>query len=267
MHNCLSSNVFENLLFVNVNVCGELAVALFDTGAQKTIVSESFLKQCEGEILQESVSAGNNSGHTLRLNTAILKFIKIADKELTNIEVLVLEDDAFDMEDSEGRKFPADILLGYDVICNFKWNYFPAIKTLTISDSMPIAEKENLIYDVFPAVKITLDEQTYLAGIDTGHTETIIKSSVKVQNAIVTYTADEFVGVGSAKTVRVPIISEVRIRFENTEVTLHNVTVQEEIYGAPSEMDLLLGIDFFAADSWELDLPAGILKCIDYFPI
>ena len=43
--NCLSNIFFENLLFVDVMVGSEIGVALFDSGAQKTVVSESFLRR------------------------------------------------------------------------------------------------------------------------------------------------------------------------------------------------------------------------------
>lgn len=43
--NCLANMIFENLLFINIMVGSEMGVALFDSGAQKTVVSESFLRR------------------------------------------------------------------------------------------------------------------------------------------------------------------------------------------------------------------------------
>lgn len=58
----------------------------------------------------------------------------------------------------------------------------------------------------------------------------------------------------------VPMIPEFNIEFEGIEVELHNITMQEKIYGAPKEMDILLGMDFFEGRAWEMDFSAGILK-------
>ena len=98
-------------------------------------ISESFLRRCNGDFLTETVKAGNNNGNAITLNKGLLKSIKIADKELSNLDVLVIEDDMFIMEDSQGHRFEADMLLGYDVINMYKWIYDPTMHTLDISDS------------------------------------------------------------------------------------------------------------------------------------
>lgn len=261
--NCLSNIVFENLLFVDVIAGCETGVALFDSGAQKTVVSEKFLRRCKGDMLAETVKAGNNNGQTMSLNMAMLKSIKIADKELTNLEVLVIEDDMFVMQDKQGRPFLADMLLGYDVISKFKWVYSPFTRVLDISDSNMIT-RENLVhYNVFPTINIISGGQSYVAGIDTGHTETILGTTIKTAICNPVYIEDDVVGVGSKKKMYVPMIPEFNLEFEGTEVKLHNITMQEKIYGAPKEMDILLGMDFFEGRAWEMDFAAGILRFFD----
>ena len=43
MKNCLSSNRFANLLFVNIRIGNVNAAALFDTGASMTVIAQSLL--------------------------------------------------------------------------------------------------------------------------------------------------------------------------------------------------------------------------------
>lgn len=258
--NCLSNIVFENLLFVDVIVGCETGVALFDSGAQKTAVSESFLRRCKGDLLVETVKAGNNNGQTMSLKMALLKSIKIADKELKNLEVLVIEDDMFIMEDSQGNPFRADMLLGYDVISKFKWVYSPSAHVLDISDSDMIAKEILVHYNGFPIINITSGGQSYNAGIDTGHTETILGKTIKLAACNPIYIEDDIVGIGTTKKMYVPMIPEFNIEFEGIEVELHNITMQEKIYGAPKEMEILLGMDFFEGRAWEMDFSAGILE-------
>ena len=260
--NCLSDVVFENLLFVNVSVCGEPGTVLFDTGAQKTVVSKKYLERCKGDIQTETVTAGNNNGQTLSLNTAKLRIIKIAEIELTDIEVLVIDDNFFDMEDSQGNPFSADMLLGYDIIGKFKWTYLPTSNVLNIGCSSMTTGKQNISYNGFPTINVVSDERSYVAGIDTGHTETILRSSVKIAISDLVYIEDEVVGVGSTKKISVPMIPKFSLGFEETKIELHNITLQEEIYGAPSEMDILLGMDFLEGKAWELDFVAGTLLFI-----
>ena len=243
--NCLANMIFENLLFINIMVGSEMGVALFDSGAQKTVVSESFLRRCNCDFLTETVNAGNNNGNIILLNKGLLKSIKIADKELSSLDVLVIEDDMFIMEDSQGHRFEADMLLGYDVINMYKWIYDPTMHTLDISDS-DMTIKGNLVcYDGFPIINISSHGQNYNAGIDTGHTETILGKKVKYENCKSVYIEEDVVGIGTAEKMYVQMIPKFKVDFEGMEVELHNITMQEKIYGAPDEMDILLGMDFF----------------------
>ena len=50
------------------------------------------------------------------------------------------------------------------------------------------------------------------------------------------------------------------IEYDGIEVELHNITIQEQIYGAPEELGILLGMDFFEGKDWELDFSAGVLR-------
>ena len=258
--NCLSKIVFENLLFVDVTVGCETGVALFDSGAQKTVVSEGFLKRSKSDLLEETITAGNNNGQSMALNRGMLKSIKIADKELTNLDVLVIADDMFKMEDSQGHQFAADMLLGYDVISNFKWGYSPTMHNLDISDSNMTTNEQLVYYNGFPIIKVTSDGQSYNAGIDTGHTETILGSRFKSIIDNLVYTEDDVVGVGTTEKMYVPMVPKLDIEFEGTKVELQNITIQDEIYGAPEEMDILLGMDFLEGKEWKLDFLAGLLR-------
>ena len=258
--NCLSNIVFENLLFVDVTVGSETVVALFDSGAQKTVVSESFFRKCNSAVITEIVNAGNNNGHIMSLKKGVLKSIKIADKEVVDLEVLVIEDDMFIMEDSQGHCFDAGMLLGYDVISKFKWEYSPTMHTLDISDSNMTTKEKLVCYNEFPIVKITLSGQSYNAGIDTGHTETILGKNYESVISNLVYIEDDVVGIGTTEKVYVPMVPKLNIEYDGIEVELHNITIQEQIYGALEEMDILLGMDFFEGKDWELDFSTGVLR-------
>lgn len=258
--NCLSDLVFENLLFVDVTVGSITGVALFDTGAQKTVVSEGFLRRSKSDLLAEPITAGNNNGHIMTLNKGRLESIRIADKELTNLDVLVISDDMFIMEDSQGHRFGANMLLGYDVISKFKWKYSPAIHTLDICDSNMTKNEKLVCYNGFPYIKITADGQSYHAGIDTGHTETILGSKFKSVVDHLVYIEDDIVGVGTTEKMKVAIVPQFDIEFDGMKIELKNISIQEKIYGAPKEIDILLGIDFLDGKEWELDFSSGVLR-------
>ena len=238
----------------------ETGSALFDSGAQKTVVSESFFIRSKGELLEESVMAGNNNGHRMSVNKGMLKMIKIADKEIEGLDVLVVSDDVFELEDSQGHQFKADMLMGYDIISKFRWRYSPTMRTLDISDSDVTKNEKLVYYNEFPIIKIIFEGRIYNAGIDTGHTETILSSRFKSVVDNIVYIEDEMVGIGTKKKMCVAMVPKFEIEFAETKIVLQNITIQEVIYGAPKEMDILLGFDFFEGKEWEMDLSVGVLK-------
>jgi len=256
--NCLSDAVFENLLFVNVSVGGEGCAALFDSGAQKTVVSDRFLKRCNGVISTKTVSAGNNTGETMVCKLAVLKSLQIADQAVADLEVLVTDSAMLTMEDGQGRPFEAEMLLGYDVISRFRWGYDPIKRALDIAPSRDAGEKKTIAYNGFPTLSVTSGGKRFLAGLDTGHTETMVLERILPPDHGLASVADEIVGIGSAKQVNAFLVPRFSLIFEGKEVVLHDVTVQKCIYGAPNETDLLLGMDFLEGRPWEMDLSVGV---------
>lgn len=258
--NCLSDRKFENLLLVDVTVGGESGTALFDSGAQQTVVSEGFLKRSNGCITEGYVAAGNSNGDSLSLKNGLLRTVMIGECVLTELEVLVIADDMLTAEDNEGHVLQADMLLGYDVIGRFRWSYSSVENTLDIGQPDEAASDGNVYYNEFPTIRVTIGAQSFIAGLDTGHTETVLSSRLKPLLGDMAYTEDVVAGIGSTKKAYVQAVPELVIGFEGTAVVLRDITVQDEIYGAPEEMDLLLGMDLLYGKDWELDPSAGRLR-------
>lgn len=79
MKNCLSNRKFENLLFVDVQIQGREATALFDTGAGMSVIARSLLDALDGVQKSEALSAGNNNGLVRTLPTAVISSVQIGD--------------------------------------------------------------------------------------------------------------------------------------------------------------------------------------------
>lgn len=56
MKNCLSNSQFENLLFVDVQIQGREATALFDTGAGMSVIAQSLLDALDGVQKSEALT-------------------------------------------------------------------------------------------------------------------------------------------------------------------------------------------------------------------
>ena len=123
MKNCLSSGSFANLLFVNVQIGDMRATALFDTGAGMTVIAQSLLHRLCAAPEKEVLRAGNNNGVVRALQTAVIPNIRLGEVCTENCKVLVTDDADFALSDENGRMFPAEMLLGWDVISRYRWSY------------------------------------------------------------------------------------------------------------------------------------------------
>lgn len=123
MTNCLSSSKFANLLFVNVQIGDVRATALFDTGAGMTVIAQSLLRRLRAAPEKEVLRAGNNNGVVRALQTAVIPNIRLGDVCMESCKVLVTDDADFALSDESGRIFPAEMLLGWDVISRYRWSY------------------------------------------------------------------------------------------------------------------------------------------------
>lgn len=133
MTNCLSSSKFANLLFVNVQIEDMRATALFDTGAGMTVIAQSLLHRLHAAPEKEVLRAGNNNGVVRALQTAVIPNIRLGDVCMENCKVLVTDDADFTLSDESGRIFPAEMLLGWDVISRYRWSYSAKDKSLSVS--------------------------------------------------------------------------------------------------------------------------------------
>ncbi len=142
MINCLSSSKFANLLFVNVQIGDVRATALFDTGAGMTVIAQSLLHRLHAAPEKEVLRAGNNNGVVRALQTAVIPNIRLGDVCMENCKVLVTDDADFALSDENGRIFPAEMLLGWDVMSRYRWRF--SAKDESLSVSLPEKTAEHL---------------------------------------------------------------------------------------------------------------------------
>ena len=133
MTNCLSSSSFANLLFVNVQIGDVRATALFDTGAGMTAIAQSLLRRVRAAPEKEVLRSGNNNGVVRALQTAVIPNIRLGNVCMESCKVLVTDDADFALSDENGRIFPAEMLLGWDVISRYRWSYSAKDKSLSVS--------------------------------------------------------------------------------------------------------------------------------------
>ena len=253
MTNCLSNNKFANLLFVNVQIQELDAVALFDTGAGMTVITQSLLKKLDGAEESEALSAGNNNGLVRTLRTAVISDIRLGDICIDKLRVIVMDDSDLDLSDDNGTVFPAGMLLGWDVISRYCWNYSAENGSLTVSSPKSLLAVPDPDTKLGPVVFPEYAGRRFKARVDTGHTGSVISAVWHTRLPDIKLHETEIVGVGSGQCVSVPYVRVLPILFQGRLIHLKDVDICGEIYGQPEDIEALLGYDLLEGRSWRLD--------------
>ena len=261
MTNCLSSSKFANLLFVNVQIGDVRATALFDTGAGMTVIAQSLLHRLRAAPEKEILRAGNNNGVVRGVQTAVIPNIRLGDVFcMENCKVLVTDDADFALSDENGRIFPAEMLLGWDVISRYRWSYSAKDKSLSVS--LPEKTAEHLSPEIKhgPIVYPEYAGRCFKARVDTGHTDSILSASWYSRLPDIAYHETEIVGVGASQYKRLPYVRVLQLRFQNQTIYLQNVDIFDRLYGQPTEIEALLGYDFLEGRDWLLEQAFKLLS-------
>lgn len=253
MVNCLSNVKFENLLFVNVRIKEYETIALFDTGAGMTVIARSVFKKLNVVEESEPLTAGNNNGLVRTLQTAIVSNILLGDILIDELKVIVMDDSDFAFSDEDGTAFPAEMLLGWDVISRYSWKYSVKDESLSVGISKsastasdPDAKQEPIVFPEYCGY-------LFKAGVDTGHTSSILNSSWCNRLSDIEYHETEIVGIGSVRYESTPYVRNLRILFQGRAIHLKDVDICDKLYGQPADMEALLGYDFLEGRDWQLD--------------
>lgn len=253
MTNCLSDSSFENLLFVHVRIQEVESIALFDTGAGMTVISRSLLARLGITAENAALRAGNNNGLLRTLQTAVLSHVRIGDICVETLRVLVTDDADFALCDSRGAAFPAEMLLGWDVIARYRWRYSAKDGTLSVSASerggAPAAPGTEHGPIVFP----TYAGHRFKAIVDTGHTDSTLSAVWRTRLPDIALHETETVGIGSTQCAATPYVRCLPLRFQEHLIRLRDVDICEALYGQPADVEVLLGYDFLEGRDWQLD--------------
>ena len=253
MKNCLSDSKFMNLLFVNICIQDMETTALFDTGAGMTVITRKFLERLKITAENHILHAGNNNGLIRTRQTAVISNVRFGEIYIEKLRVIVTDDSDFAFCDEGGASFPAEMLLGWDVISRYCWSYSWKSSILSVTTSKKASALSNPDAKQGPIVFPEYLGYRFKARVDTGHTCSALNSAWHRRLSTVEWHETENVGIGSIQHTSSPYIKDFPIRFQDYLIHLRDVDISEKIYGQPDDIEALLGYDFLEGIDWRLD--------------
>lgn len=250
----LKNDLFDSLIFITVKVGAEDISAMFDTGASISIISQSLAKRLNS-VPDQSVTARNNNGKPLTLDIGGLDRIEICGLPIENVKVGILPDNSFDFGfDDAGRTFPAQMLLGWDIISRFSWRIDTKNKLCHVS-KCGNKHTNSLSYCNFPTIRLKYKTGFAFFGFDTGHTETLLDKTWYTKLDHLRTIENGWRGVGGSFVEQSFVANHFEFTFEGEKFCLEKVIVlQHSVWGLENKSVVgLLGIDFFKNTIFEID--------------
>ncbi len=258
--NVLSDKQFYNILFIELSVNAVPQIGMFDTGASITVISASLAKQMGIEAQNTSVQAHNNQGTAVMFREAVLPSLQVGDMELKNLDILISADSIFELRDDSGRSFPGQMIFGWNAIREFHWECDMQQKTLFVSQGGTAPCINNLSYEGFPLIPASFCGKTLQAGLDVGHTATMLSSKIEGL-ANLAQQQTEVIGLGSKSIVNIQIAPEFTSVVDGKSITLKNIDVYPSIHGG-NNLDVLYGIDVLENARWVLDAKSKCFQIV-----
>lgn len=251
-----SDKVFENLIFIPVIVNGIEATALFDTGAGMSFVSKSIVEQFGELRMKSSVTGGNNQGITNSYQTICVDSIQIGNTIWKEQTVGILPDEALDFgEDSQHNRFPASMLLGWDLISMLCWEMDMNKRMVRMYPGGTMPKNNSLSWDSFPIINMNHAGSDYPMGFDSGHTDSFLDDTWTIRLGDLKEAGAVIHGVGSVSEEEVKIVDEFSFAINKTDLTLYQIEiVQHPVYGAAGHQICgLFGVDIVCGAKWVID--------------
>ncbi len=247
--------LFDKLIFIPVEINGFHVTAMFDTGAAISIIANSLARKIKACVIENPLTAVNNNGKSFRIEKAAVSSINLGGITIENAVSGIIPDDYFDFGvDGNGKTFPAQMFLGWDIISRFYWRIDKKNKSYCILKDGPV-KANNLFYTDYPVIKLTYGTEPLFFGFDTGHTETILDKTWHTRLDNLKPAKTETRGVGSSRTERALVTHNLALQYEKVIFNLNYATVlPNAVFGVKNNSVAgLLGIDFFENTAFEID--------------
>ena len=247
----------------NLTANGIVGNWLLDTGANMSVVAESYAKQLGLKLLpgvahtQASLTGIENAIHV-----ALIPTLQMGGAVLQNVVVLVLPDDNLNVQfDREGHRYQINAIIGYPVFQELGRVTFTRNGEFLAGDDALSSDRGAKMYmkALNPVIECTVERQTLPFAFDTGasRTQLLIAYYNRFKDEVPKWQLIDSTSAGAGGAVRskVYLQKELEIGVGDRTATLKNITIAMTAAGVDTEglygnlgQDLVADYDSFTLD-------------------
>lgn len=161
----------QNLFLIDSRVQRISIPLVFDTGATRTVISESIAERTRAIPLNHTVRVGGNGGIVADVPLFKMKCLEIGNSVVDELNVIVVPDGQLDFGTDEfGNVLKVNGFLGWDVISQFRWVIDPLQRTFKVEKPEISITKGQLTWDHMPIIQAQYQDQLLYFAFDSGNT-------------------------------------------------------------------------------------------------
>ena len=247
----VSNKSYLNYIFIETALDGKTVTTMFDTKGN-TLIKKSIADQIEISYIDEKPIDKERGWRRARVNMRIGKL------EIGSAPVIVANDDSFELiEDPQGNKFPADMILGWNIISqlSFKGDLRKGDFEVQVDDIKESKRKEK---NNNPVLYIEFEGEKILAAINSSLAMTNVSQDIfdKIVNKNDARETIEMLGLGDNENLSYE--TQLRFKIDQEEISLKGAQLNPHLNG--SDIRVILGADFLWFTSWAIYSPMKYIR-------
>ncbi|WP_297281885.1 hypothetical protein [uncultured Anaerococcus sp.] len=247
----VSNKRYLNYIFIETALDGKPVTAMFDTKGN-TLIKKSIADQINVSYIDEKPIDKERGWRRARVS------MRIGGLEIGSAPVIVANDDSFElMEDPQGNKFPADMILGWNIISqlSFRGDLRNANFEVQVDDIRDAKSKEK---SNNPVLYIEFEGEKILAALDSSLPITNVSQEVFDKIIDKNEARDTIEMLGLSDNENLSYETSLTFKIDQDKIILKGAQLNPHLND--SDIKVILGADFLWSTSWAIYSPMKYIR-------
>lgn len=248
----ISDQKFLNFIFIGI-LAGKKPVTAMFASKGNTLIPESLAEEIEIDYIDKEPINQRTGFRRAKLSTMTIGGLKLMD-----VPVLVCKDEIANLgKDPSGNQFPADMILGWNIINQlvFRGDLRKGRMEVQSSDLKKQSSKTRENFLVF---KLIFNKRTYKAALDSSLPFTRISENIgkgiKVENKDI----EQTIKMLEIDEEEINYESKFSFKIDDNEITVPSTKIDPALND--EEIQIIFGADLLRSTSWALYNPMGYVR-------
>lgn len=246
----ISDKKYLNYIFLETLVSGKEVTTMFDTRGN-SLLKQSIADTIDVKYIDEKYIDEKRKWRRARVN------LRLGDLEIGSAPVIVASDESFNlMEDPLGNKFPADMILGWNIISQlcFRGDLRIGDFQVQIDDFIETKAKDKPNALV---INVEFEGERMLASLDTSRPITCVKKEI-FDKVIAKDEKDKTLDMLDLENENLTYRSPLKVKIDQDEIFLSKVEVNPNI--KENDVDIIFGVDLLTNSTWAMYNPMRYIR-------